>query len=171
MASLEVPRCASALSVVRLAPGQSLSGQCVGEGVPVMVHWSGSRSVPCTEVAGRCVLCERGNRAQWQGFFPILVGPGKVRMILLGSRSLATGQVFSVGAMVGRDCEFRRPKGRRFVEVSVGLFPHPIREFDALEAVAVLFGVVPWLPPCGLDRIERAYAARFADAPDTEVAS
>jgi len=160
MASRFVPPVASALGVVRVREGGSLSGRCIGVGVPVLVHWSGSKSVPCVSEFGECPSCVRGNNTQWQAFFPIQMSAGVVKLILLGARSLRMGSISSSDGLVGRDCVFRRPKGRRFVEIGVGLEVHPVRELDAHGPVAVLFGCNEFLVDEGDDRIERAYFER-----------
>lgn len=160
MAESVVPVLPLALSVLRVQEGGSVSGLVVGPGVPVLVHWSGSRSYPCVRGYGECAGCVRNTVPQWQCFFPVHLGNGVLRLVLLGSRSLTRGGVDNADYLVGRDCVFRRPRGRRFIEIDVSFDVVVVKPFDATLPVAVLFGVVHCLPDDGPDRIERAYAAR-----------
>lgn len=163
MGSSQVPAVAAALPVVRIKEGGELSAVVAGPGVPINVHWSGSRSVPCTAIAGDCVGCSRNRTPQWQAFFPVRADDGRMSLLLLGARSLTMGRVESVHELTGRACSFVRPKGRRFVMVQPELERGDVAAFDAIPQVALLFGVVSTLPPDGDDRIERAYWAKFRD--------
>lgn len=154
-----VPAVATALSVVRLKEGGSLKGRVVGGGVAVMVHWSGRHSFPCTGSDADCSGCKAGRSSQWQAFFPVRVSGGGLRLVLVGARSLGMAQITDCDSLIGREVTFKRPAGRRFVELKVSCERLDVKECDVHGPVAVLFGCHAFLPRDGDDRIERAYAS------------
>jgi hypothetical protein len=150
---------ASACKVVRLREGQTLRGIVGKPAVGVLVHWAQGKSQLCVDPLGRdsCPHCRGGDAPQWQAFVPVrhVVSKGDesvevASLLLLGSRSVASGGLRNLEDLVGREVEFRRGRKRRFVEIQVMLeseaFDHPV-----CQNLCVLFGAGRFWAEAGTD--------------------
>lgn len=135
-----VPEVSPVAQVLRLKPGSQVVGRVGSEVCVALLHWVNSRSLPCASVKGACRLCDQYGAPQWAAFLSLRVNRS-TRLLQVGARGLTKSGVEDVRDLVGWECRFLRPPGRRFVVVEqLGQY-EPVLQLPTSDFLRTLWGL------------------------------